>query len=165
MTTSGWEYDGRLLADLRAALPGRTPGPTDHYTELAVAAFQLGRDDGPTGLAELVFDSACDPEPAGLTRSSGTARLLAFRAAGYTLDVEIGDDGLLGQLHPDGSGSAPAGSVSAQTVEGMFGEAPLDEVGGFTLPLPPPGPMRLKAQLGGLTVVTSWLVLRYPTQA
>ena len=66
-----------------------------------MAAFLIGRIDGPTGVAELVFDSALDPEPAGLTRASGSTRLLAFRADGFAVDIELGEDELLGQLYPD----------------------------------------------------------------
>jgi hypothetical protein len=163
MTGVGWERDGRLLADLRAALADRTSGPPVAYTESALAAFRIGRIDGPTAVAELAFDSAYDPEPAGRTRASSSTRLLAFRAEGYAVDVEIGDDGLLGQVHPDRPGPPPVGTVAGQNVEGVFGAAELDEVGGFVLPLPPAGPIRLRAHLSDLTVLTSWLLLRYPT--
>jgi hypothetical protein len=167
MNAAGWERDGRLLADLRAALAAEpATDPAGHstpagYHELALAAFRIGRTGDPVCLAELTFDSACDPEPAGRTRTSHSARLLAFRADGYAIDVEIGGDGLLGQLHPDRPGPVPTGSVGVQSPHGLFGEATLDEVGGFALPLPPPGPVRLRARLTDLTVVTSWLLLRY----
>jgi hypothetical protein len=154
-----WEQDGRLLADLRAALPGRHPSLAE-YAESALAAFVIGRTDA--GVAELVFDSALDPEPAGLTRASSSARLLAFRADGYAVDVEVGEDELLGQVYPDGAGVTPVGSVTGQTVHGEFGESALDDVGGFALPLPPAGPIRLRARVGERTIVTSWLVFRNP---
>jgi hypothetical protein len=156
----GWERDARLLADLRVALAG--PGGPG-FTDSALAAFRIGRGGGPAGLAELLFDSAFDPEPAGRLRASSSTRLLAFRADGYALDLEIGEDGLLGQVHPDGSGPVPGGTVTGEGFGGVFGAAELDEVGGFALPRPAPGPVRLRARLGDRAIVTSWLLLRYPT--
>lgn len=178
MNQRSWYDDPTLWADLRTAVThnavthevraasrgehdvGRTP---DGFTEFALAAFHIGRIDGSASVAELVFDSACDPEPAGLTRGTSAVRLLAFRADGYAVDVEIGNHSLLGQLYPERLAPAPLGLVTGQTVQGVFGDTLLDEAGGFELPLPPSGPVRFRADLtGGLTLVTSWLVLRYP---
>jgi len=165
MSRPDWERDAPLLSDLHEALTGDVPSPAE-FTESAVAAYAIGRPDAAADLAELVFDSACDPPPAGAARSLAAGRLLAFRSERFDLDVEIGPDGLLGQvyLHDAGIGPVAGGSIAAESVPGAVGlaeAAALDEVGGFTLPLPPPGPVRLRVRLPGGLVVTSWLVLRY----
>jgi hypothetical protein len=153
MNGPGWDHDDRLLIDLGTAVDG--------FTSSAIAAFRLGRAGGATALAELVFDSACDPAPAGATRTSGAPRLLSFHAEGVGVDVELGDAELLGQVYPGSGGPAPAGSVAVESAGAVSASVALDEVGGFALPLPPPGPVRLRVHLTGRTVVTSWLVLRY----
>ena len=78
--------------------------------------------------------------------------------------MELGAGGLLGQVYPhDGDlGRVAGGTVAAQTVSGLTGDAELDEAGGFTLP--PPGPVRLRVavprrdrahQLAGAAVLTA----------
>jgi hypothetical protein len=142
------------------------------FRQQALSAYRIGRSHialssgGRTSLAELVFDSACDPEPAGLTRAVGSARLLAFRTDRYAIDIEVTESGLVGQVYAiDGTDPASAdvvGEVVGETPHGAFGDAPLADLGGFELPLPAPGPIRLRADFASGAVVTSWLALRYP---
>ncbi|MET7426462.1 hypothetical protein [Dactylosporangium sp. NPDC005555] len=160
-----WDHDRRLLGDLHAALAGPS---ADDFLSPALAAFRIGRAGGPAAVAGLVFDSACDPPPAGAVRSvpaalsAQSARLLTFRADRCTVDVEIHEDGMLGQVHLDLPDPLEGRPVTGQTPDRAFGAARLDAVGGFELPLPAPGPVRLRLDLPDRTVVTSWLVLRYP---
>ena len=168
MSARRWDRDEDLLTDLRSVRPGRSgppAAPSPEYVRAALTAFHAGRTGTASRLAELAFDSHLDPAPAGLTRSVRSARLLAFRVAGYHVDVEVTADGLLGHLHreqTDDPGGTAGGHVTGQTVEGDFDSVELELLGSFELRLPPPGPFRLRAQVAGATVVTSWVLLRYP---
>ncbi|MBG6065016.1 hypothetical protein DDE19_12200 [Micromonospora ureilytica] len=161
-----WDDDRWLVTDLHTAL---SPGglSSELLRQQALSAFDIGRTHSQAILAELVFDSACDPEPAGPIRAVGSARLLAFRTDRLAIDIEVTESGLVGQVYTiDGTDPAapdePLLEVVGETPQGVFGHSPLAELGGFELPLPAPGPVRLRAILAEGTMVTSWLVLRYP---
>ncbi|MFG1955680.1 hypothetical protein [Micromonospora sp. NPDC048830] len=146
--------DDALTAELGAALWDAGPVPEEFLTA-ARAAFAWRNVDAELTLAELTFDSACDAEPAGLTRSAGSTRTLSFRSGPVVLEVEVSAAGIVGQLSPP-----RGGRVSAQTASGTYDEAPVDAVGFFSLAAPPPGPVQLRARTAGYAVATAWVSLR-----
>ncbi|WP_435205014.1 hypothetical protein [Micromonospora sp. bgisy143] len=145
--------DAALTAELGAALREGASVPEELLTA-ARAAFAWRNVDAEVALAELTFDSACDAAPA-LIRSAGSTRTLSFRSAVVTLEIEVTDAGIVGQLSPP-----RGGRVSAQTASGTYAEAPVDAVGFFSLDAPPPGPVRLRAHTDDYSVATTWVSLR-----
>ncbi|MDG4830809.1 hypothetical protein O7627_16050 [Solwaraspora sp. WMMD1047] len=150
--------DNTLLTELGEALREAGPVPQEFETS-ARAAFTWRTVDAELALAELTFDSACDAEPAGLTRSggrdAGAARTLAFRSGPVVVEIEVTEAGIVGQLSP-----ASGGRVTARTANGAYDEAAVDPVGFFSLAAPPPGPVRLCAHTAGYAIATSWVSLR-----
>ncbi|MCZ7422274.1 MULTISPECIES: hypothetical protein [unclassified Micromonospora] len=146
--------DDRLKAELGAAL-WDGGGVPEEYVTAARAAFAWRTVGAELTLAELIFDSASETEPAGLTRSAGSVRTLSFRGGPVVVEIEVTDAGIVGQLSPAGGGR-----VSARTTSGTYDEAPVNAVGLFSLGAPPPGPIQLRADAGGHTVVTDWVCLR-----
>ncbi|MFI0794830.1 hypothetical protein ACH4OY_19395 [Micromonospora rubida] len=145
--------DDALTVELGAALWDAGPVPEEFLTA-ARAAFAWRTLDAELAVAELMFDSACDAEPAGLTRSGGAARTLSFRSGAVVLEIEVSDAGIVGQLSP-----ARGGRVTARTATGQYDESPVDEVGFFSLGAPPAGPVRLAARADGYAVATDWVSL------
>jgi hypothetical protein len=145
--------DGELLGELRGALDEARQVPADHLSA-ARAAFAWRTIDDELAVAELVFDSACDPAPAGQLRSTASARLLTFRHGEVVLEIEVTEEGIAGQLSPPA-----AGRVTAGTATGDYDRTEIDPVGYFTLAPAPRGPVRLRATTAGFTVTTSWVCL------
>jgi len=147
--------DDALLAELGTALR-EAEQVSPAYLTAARGAFAWRTVDADLAIAELMFDSACDPEPAGLTRSGGDGptRALAFRRGPVTLEIEVTGAGIVGQLSP-----ATGGRVTARTAEGVFDEAVVGPVGFFSLAAPPPGPVRIDAHTAEYDLATSWVVL------
>ncbi len=81
----------------------------------------------------------------------GSPRMYAFHGERLTVEIEIDEDGIVGQLTPPG----PA-RVTLVTPDGPQATADADEVGCFTLPVPPPGPMRLDCQRDSDRFLTEW---------
>ncbi|GIJ25112.1 hypothetical protein Vqi01_02740 [Micromonospora qiuiae] len=146
--------DDRLTAELGAAL-WDAGGVPQEYVTAARAAFAWRTVDAELTLAELTFDSASEVELAALTRSAGSARTLSFQGGPMVVEIEVSDAGIVGQLSPAGGGR-----ISARTASGTYDEAPVDAVGLFSLGVPPPGPIQLRADAGGHAVVTDWICLR-----
>ena len=67
------------------------------------------------------------------------------------MEIEVEDNGIVVQLIPP-----QPGQVTLVTSDGPQAAAQADEVGCFTLPPPPPGPMRLDCELDGNRFVTEW---------
>ncbi|MGK5517736.1 hypothetical protein ACSNN9_00060 [Micromonospora sp. URMC 107] len=146
--------DDALLAELRAAVRDSDPVP-EEFLAAARAAFSWRSVDAELALAELTFDSACDPQPAGLTRSTGSARTLTFRTGAVVVEIEVTPTGVVGQLSP-----ARGGRVTARTSAGQYEEVPVDAVGFFSMGAPPAGPVQLRAHTAGYAVATAWVSLR-----
>ncbi|WP_341716119.1 hypothetical protein QQG74_19085 [Micromonospora sp. FIMYZ51] len=146
--------DDRLTAELGAAL-WDAGGVPEEYLTAGRAAFAWRTVDAELALAELVFDSAGEAEPVGRIRSAGSARTLSFRYGPMLVEIEVSEAGIVGQLSPAGGGR-----VTARTASGTYDEAPVDAVGLFSLGVPPPGPIQLRAEAGGHAVVTDWVCLR-----
>jgi hypothetical protein len=84
----------------------------------------------------------------------GSPRMLAFHGERLSVEIEIDDDGIVGQLTPPG-----VARVTLVTLDGPQTAANADEVGCFTLPAPPPGPMRLDCQRGSDRFLTEWITI------
>lgn len=120
--------DDRLLADLRDLWHVADPPPTG-LVEAMVAAVAATDLDDDLEMLVLVRDSA--DEPAAQVRGPGHARVLYFRAVqGWTLDAEIDDDHVRGQLL-DFNGDLGSVEVSLETRAGGHWTSSLDDVGFF----------------------------------
>jgi len=148
-----------LVAEIVAAMEEARAVPAADLAA-ARAAYAWRTVDAELALAELIFDSACDAEPAGLTRFAGSpsgpplARTLAFRGGRVAIDLEVTEAGIVGQVSP-----ATGGRVVARTADGVFDEAELGPIGFFALGTPPPGPVQLCAYTDSYAVATSWVPL------
>jgi hypothetical protein len=142
--------DEELLEVLAAVLERTDPVPAD-LVAAASAALTWRTIDAE--LAELLYDSAVDPEPV-LVRELTVARLLAFAGAALSVDVELQGEELVGSLSPPGPCAIelqqPAGSRQAES----------DDAGMFRLTGVQRGPARLVVRdpTGGV-VATPWVVL------
>jgi hypothetical protein len=146
--------DDALLRELGVALREGEP-PVAELLAAGYAAFSWRTVDAELTVAELVFDSACDAAPTGLTRSNDSARTLTFQAGEVVVEIEVTDAGVVGQLSP-----ARRGRVVVRSARGPYAEAAADEVGFFSLGAPPPGPVRLQAWTEEYAVATAWVPLR-----
>lgn len=105
-------------------------------------------------LATLVFDSLLEESALVRGDDNTKTRLLVFEGPGESsVEFEVGDRGLVGQLLPP----AP-GAVRLLNADGSMVEAPTDEVGCFELPLPP-GPFRLICRTAESEFTTEWVRL------
>jgi hypothetical protein len=77
--------------------------------------------------------------------------VFAFHGDRLSVEIEIDDGGIVGQLTPPG-----AARITLVTPDGPQAAADADEVGYFSLPVPPPGPMRLDCQHGSERFLTEW---------
>lgn len=144
----GPDIDDELLEEeLRQAAAVLDPVPAA-LLQSAVDAFALVDLDA--RVAELTFDSLADAIP--VRGAADTARMLTFTAGEVTLDVEVTEEGLIGQVLPPGparievlDGPRPAASVTA------------DDMGRFTAETAPSGPFALRLRTDDDVVVTEWL--------
>jgi hypothetical protein len=145
--------DDVLLAALREALAAREAVPAA-FVEAGKSAYTWRHIDAE--LAQLTFDSFRDAELTASTRSeSATIRALTFQSARFTIEVEITDDTLLGQLIPP-----QGGTVEMQTQAGHISATSIDEVGCFAIEPKPDSPFRLRLRTEGQAdVVTGWLTI------
>lgn len=148
MSSLRWT-DEDLLQELGAAL--REAPVDDSIIAAAEAAFSWRTADEELELLTLEAETS----PGTLTGVRGTGpagpRTLTFRGDRLSVEIEIDDHGIVGQLIPP-----QPGQVTLVTSDGPQAAAQADEVGCFTLPLPPPGPMRLDCELNGDRFVTEW---------
>jgi len=145
--------DDVLLAALRDALATHEAVPA-WFVEAGKSAYAWHRIDAE--LAQLTFDSLRDAELTASTRSeSASIRALTFQSARFTIEVEITDGALLGQLIPSQGGTA-----EMQTQAGHISATSIDEVGCFAIEPKPDSPFRLRVRSEGQPdVVTGWLTI------
>jgi hypothetical protein len=148
----GWESDEVLLRELREALAEERDVP-EHILEAARAAFTWRTVDAEL-MALTSYDSVLDTELAARARAAQTARQLVFDAEGVSVQVEVTEAGVAGQVLP-----ARPGRVFLITPTGPVEEADLDELGMFLLGPPPSGPVRFRFEVDGTTVVTDWIAV------
>ena len=150
MNSSQWSDDD-LLRELGAAL--REEPVDESVLRAAEAAFTWRTVDAELEIIALGTDSGL--VGTGQVRGSpDSLRTLTFHGERMGAELEIDEDGLIGQLIPAGPGQ-----VTLVTADGPRATTLTDEVGGFALPRPPSGPIRLECTLGGDHFITEWVTL------
>jgi hypothetical protein len=141
--------DDELLRELRAAL--QEPPVDEKYIRAAQAAFTWRTVDAELEILSLEAELGVSGTAGVRGSGRATPRMFAFHGEHLSVEIEIDDDGIVGQLTPPG----PA-RVTLVTTDGPQAAADADEVGCFTLPPPRPGPMRLNCQRGHERFLTEW---------
>jgi hypothetical protein len=151
VVTNGWD-DEELLAALRQALSSRRGVPPE-FVEAGKNAFAWHNIDAE--LAQLTYDSIT-AEPAGQTRAeSASIRALTFTSARITIELEVTEDALVGQVVP-----AQDATIEVQAHEQTDTQIASDEIGCFAVQPIPHGPFRLRCRAaGGIDVLTGWITL------
>jgi hypothetical protein len=149
---AGWD-DDELLAALRQALHSRRAVPPE-FVEAGKNAFAWHNVDAE--LAQLTYDSSYLLESAASTRTEAASiRALTFTSARLTIELEVTEDAVLGQVVP-----AQVASIEVQPRTGEQMELASDEIGCFSLDPIPDGPFRLHCRTtGGIDVLTGWITL------
>jgi hypothetical protein len=155
MSQQWWENDDELLAALGEALRSeRVPG---EFVAMGKAAFAWHGIDAE--LATLTYNSGfegAEREVAGVRSEQAKLRYLTFTSEKLTIEVEVTDEALLGQLVPPGPGR-----VEVRAGSGTAVMAVVDQAGGFIIRPVPRGSFRLGCQAAnGANVLTDWLMLR-----
>lgn len=147
-----WD-DEQLLALLKEALQDSQAVPSDFIEAGQNAYAWHGVDDE---LAQLSYDSERDRDAvAGVRSEAASIRALTFTSANLTIELEVGENALLGQLVPIGEGT-----IDVQTRAGDVATVSVDEVGCFPISPIPPSPFRLRCRTAsGSSVVTGWITL------
>ena len=152
--------DDELLRELRDALQELPPDQSVIRAAQAALAWRtvdadlelLSLDAG-YGLTD---DELTDDEltAGALVRggSPGALRTLVFHGERLSVEVEIDEDGIAGQLIPP-----QPGQVTVVTADGFRATTQADEVGCFALPMPGSGPLRLDCRLGADHFITEWV--------
>jgi hypothetical protein len=155
MESRSFHDDEALLAELGEALAeARQPNMERMLADARAAFTFLTMEEE---LASLVYDSMHEPEAAGARRAPATSRTLVFESGAVSVEMEVTDDGIVGQVVPP--------SVAGIVIEASDGtRTPLvvDELGCFAAPLPRRGLVRLRVDLTGRATVTDWADLRSP---
>ncbi|MFF0342625.1 hypothetical protein [Kribbella sp. NPDC004875] len=146
-----WNDDEKLIEALRDALASAGEVP-ESFVEAGKAAFAWRTIDAE--LAALTYDSAWDSLDALAIRSeSAILRSLTFASDGWTVEVELTPDAVLGQLDPPESGT-----VTVRGAGGGLPTAEIDDLGFFVLRPPPTVPYRLTCTTAsGTTILTGWI--------
>lgn len=145
--------DEQLLAALREAVRRRQAVP-EEFVAAGKSAFAWRDIDAQ--LARLTYDSTRDTELAASLRSeTASIRALVFTSAHLSIEVEVAEDCLVGQVVPP-----QEGTIEAQARAGGSTVSLVDDTGCFTVEPLPAGAFRLRCRTSaGMDVVTGWVTL------
>jgi len=145
-----WD-DERLLAALGEAMRARQAVP-ESFVDLGKSAYAWHNIDAE--LAQLTYDSSREPA-VGLRSETASIRALTFTSAHISLELEVTEGSLLGQIIPP-----RAGTLETQTRSGATTSTPVDEIGCFAVEPIPASPFRLRCRTAdGTDVLTGWITL------
>ena len=131
-----WD-DEQLLAALREALDADEAVPPE-FIELGKNAFAWHNIDAE--LAQLTYDSRHEPDAAlSLRAEAASIRALTFTSAHLTIELEVSEDSVLGQVIP-----AQPGMIEIQGRDAAIASTEADEVGCFLIRPIPDSPFRLR---------------------
>jgi hypothetical protein len=144
--------DEELLAALGEALRARREVP-EWFVETGKNAYAWHNIDAE--LAQLTYDSLVDRERAAIVRSEAASiRALTFTSARLSIELEVAEGSLLGQIIPP-----QAGTLEVHTTAGVT-SSPVDEIGCFAITPIPTSPFRLRCRTeDGADVLTGWITL------
>jgi hypothetical protein len=146
-----WD-DDHLLEALHEAMEARAGVPAE-LAEAAKNAYTWRTIDAE--LAELTFDSSREPELANTRAESASIRALTFTSPRLTIEVEVTQNSLIGQVIP-----LREGTLETQTQDGATTSTQVDEIGCFSVEPIPLSPFRLRYRgQQGTDVVTGWITL------
>ncbi len=148
----GWD-DERLLSALSEAMKARQAVPS-WFIETGKNAFAWHNIDAE--LAQLTYDSSTDRERTAAVRSeTASIRALTFTSAHLSIELEVTDDSLLGQIIPP-----RAGTLEIHTRAGEISTTEVDEIGCFAVDPIPDSPFRLRCRAAdGTDVLTGWVTV------
>jgi len=131
-----WD-DEQLLAALREALGADEAVPPE-FIELGKNAYAWHNIDAE--LAQLTYDSSHEPDRAlSLRAEAASIRALTFTSAHLTIELEVSEDSVLGQVIP-----AQPGMIEIQGRDAAIASTEADEVGCFLIRPIPDSPFRLR---------------------
>jgi len=149
--------DDELLAELRDAL--RDELADDNVLRAAREAFSWQLADAEIELLTLATDYGIESgrgpgahaDAVAAVRGASGPQPLVFHSERMSVQIEIDETGIVGQLIP-----AQPGQITLITADGPQATTEADEVGCFSLPTPGSGPFRLDCQLADRRFVTEW---------
>jgi hypothetical protein len=144
--------DEQLLAALREALEADEAVPPE-FIELGKNAYAWHNIDAE--LAQLTYDSVREPDALSLRAEAASIRALTFTSAHLTIELEVSEDSVLGQVVP-----AQRGMIEIQGREGTTATTEADEVGCFLIRPIPDSPFRLRFRTAdGSDILTGSITL------
>lgn len=148
--------DDALMRELKEAVV-REQAVTEEVLRSARAAYDWrGVDTGldlDLELLSLSFDSLLADAVGVRGPTADAPRVLVFDGEDLTVELEVGEDVLMGQVVP-----ARPDRVTMECADGVVDEADADEAGFFLLRRPVRGPIRLKWRHGESSgAVTGWI--------
>lgn len=154
MRADWWNNDEELAAMLAEAYAAADEVPAE-FVRAGKAAYAATDLDNELDieLAELVFDSADDSVT--MRADDATLRALTYATGSVTIELEIADDRLLGQVVPPG----PA-EIEVRAVDGTVVQLSCDDVGWFVVQPRPATTFRIRCRRGGrIDMRTGWITL------
>jgi hypothetical protein len=147
-----WD-DEQLLAALREAMEADESVPPE-FIELGKNAYAWHNIDAE--LAQLTYDSIHEPDHAlSLRAEAASIRALTFTSAHLTIELEVSEDSVLGQVIP-----AQSGAIEIEGREGTTASTEADEVGCFLIRPIPDSPFRLRFRTAdGSDILTGSITL------
>ena len=144
--------DEELLAALGEALRAREAVP-GWFVDTGKNAYAWHNIDAE--LAQLTYDSSRDQDAVAVVRSGAASiRALTFTSARLSIELEVAEDSLVGQIIPP-----RAGTLEVHTTAGVT-SSPVDEIGCFAVAPIPASPFRLRCRTqDGADVLTGWITL------
>jgi hypothetical protein len=147
-----WD-DERLLAALSEAIKARQAVPS-WFVETGKNAFAWHNIDAE--LAQLTYDSYEDrSEVAAMRAETASIRALTFTSDHLSVDLEVTEHSLLGQIIPPRTGG-----LEIHTRAGQISSVEVDEIGRFAVDPIPDSPFRLRCRAAdGTDVLTGWITI------
>lgn len=145
--------DDELLAALRQAVLERAAVPAD-FIEAGKNSFAWHNIDAE--LAQLTYDSVRDSDRALSLRSESAAiRALTFTCAHLSIELDVGEESLVGQIVPTQSAT-----IKVQSRSGTETSVDTDAIGCFSISPIPSGEFRLHCRTDyGVEALTGWISL------
>ena len=147
----GWD-DEELLGALDEAMRARQAVP-EWFVETGRNAYAWHNIDAE--LAQLTYDSSRDHDVVAAVRSEAASiRALTFTSSRLSIELEVAESSLLGQIVPP-----RAGTLEIHTTAGVT-SSPVDEIGCFAVDPTPTTPFRVRCRTeDGADVLTGWITL------